>query len=267
MLLLSAVPVVAVVLMTYGLHKRSCYMQDSRWLEVGRNAGFLNSPDIALDSYAEAIEILRQHGIDAEFFETRRTGKQYPTVPKDASDEFVRLIIKGAKAKRLGIKINRPKPFTTEIYTSDNRRFQFDNFRLLPKAIAHFAKIELIKTGDMDKATLLGNANLALGTQLSAYNVDFIHMCGIACKALGLQTLEECAKAQNDEKLLDLVHGMRQDLDKEFELVKSMPPTLPSFWDFFSQCMKTEADVNENSPTDFNSIHHLIERKQDDKEQ
>jgi len=127
------------------------------------------------------------------------------------------------------------------MYTPDDKRIELDDFKLLAETIAHFAEAEISQKGDVDKAILLGNVNLALGVQLSAYDdVDFIHMAGIGCKSFGLKTLQKCAKVQNDENLMELVAGMRKELDKEFEIVKNMPPTSPSFWDFFRQCMKSE---------------------------
>ena len=219
--------------------------QDSRQRKFVENAGFLTSHDDAIDNYAKAISILQRFGIDAQFLEKHYIDEQCPMFSSNASDEFVKLIIKGAKANRLGIKVKRPEALTTQIYTLDNKRFEFENFKLLSKAIAHVAEVELTQRADIDKAVLLGSANLALGVQLSAYNVDFIHMCGIACKTLGLQTLEECARTQNDKNLTALVAEMSKERDKEFEIVKNMPPTLPSFWDFFKQCMKTKRSVNE----------------------
>jgi len=241
--LLFLVLALVIGLVVRHIYKRSYYMQDSKWLKIARNAGFLNSPGMAVDSYAKAIEILREYGIDMRFFDKRDADGEYPSIAENASDEFVTLIIKGAKAKRLGIKT--PEPLTTEIYTLDNKKFEFENFKLLTKAIAHFAKVKFQK-GDMDKTILLGYANLALGIQSSAYyDVDFIHGYGIVCKDLGLKTLKECAKAQDDENMMKLLLEMREELDKEFEILKSAPPTVPSFWNLFSRCMKSKSGVNE----------------------
>jgi len=206
--------------------------------------GFLASQDIGIDSYAKAISILRQQGLNMQFFEKPRTTGQNLTIPKTASNEFVKLVIKGAKAKKLGIKT--PGPFTSDIYTLNNERFEYKDFELLSKAIAYFAQVELSEKGDIDKAALLGYVNLALGTQLSEYNVDFIHMLGIGCKGLGLKTLEEYATARNDDNLMELVLEMQQERDKEFEIIKNMPAAAPSFWDFFRQCIKTESGVGES---------------------
>jgi len=258
--LLSIVLAVLAVLIIHRTYKRSYYIQDSKWLKFGKAAGFLNSSRTAIDNYIKALEILKEHGIDIEFFDKHNEEEEYPAIPNAAVDEFVKLIIRGAKARRLGIKLKKPEPLTIEMYTPNGKKFGSKHFKLLAKTIEHLAKVELTQNGDIDKAIRLGYANLALGVQLSAYhNIDFIHMLGIACKTLGLQTLEGCAKAQHDENLIKIVLEMRRERDKEFEIIKNMPPTVPSFWDFFRQCMKSKSDVNEKKPTDCDNVQHAIE--------
>jgi len=233
------------VLIMRGIYRHAYYAQGRKWLKFAEDAGFLNSPGVAVGSYAEATEILRHHGIDVQFFEEHHGKEQNSTMSSSAWKEFIRYVIEGAKAKKLGIKIKTPELFTTEIYMPDGKRFEFKNFELLSKTISYLAKVELTHKTDIDKAILLGNVNLALGTQLSAYNVDFIHMSGIACKDLGLDTLDECAKAQNDKDFAALLSEMRKELEKEFEIVRKMPPQTSSFGDFFRQCMKSDANVHE----------------------
>ncbi len=220
--------------------------QDSRQRKFAESAGFLTSQEDAMDSYAKAISILRRFGIDAQFFEKPYTDEQYLILPNNALDEFINLVIKGGKAKRIGIKVKSSEAHPAQIYTLDNKRVEFENFKLLSNAIANVAKAEITQRTDIDKAVLLGSASLALGVQLSAYNFDFIHMAGIACKTSGLRTLEQCAEARGDENLMELVLEMREERDKEFEIIKNMPPTTPSFWCFFHRCMKSEANVTES---------------------
>ncbi|MHC4719753.1 MAG: hypothetical protein ACYSYT_04665 [Planctomycetota bacterium] len=214
-------------------------MQDKAWLKFSGAAGFLNSPGIAIDKYTLALEILKEHGIDMAFFDRPDKEEGHAAIPNEACDEFVKLVVGGAKAKRLGIKLRKPEPFSIEMYARDGRKLEFKDFELLTKAIGYFGQAELAEGDDIAEAVLLGNVNVALGTQLSAYyDVDFIHTLGIACKSLGLETLEECAEAQDDENLMKVVLEMRKKRDREFEIVKTMPPTVPSFWDFFSYCLQ-----------------------------
>lgn len=245
-LLLSVVTVIMAVLGLYSNYKHSSYAQDSEWLKLCRNAGFLNSPGMAIDSYANAIEILQKYGVDVQFIEKYQPNEQNSTIPDTASDKVVQEVLKGARTKRLGVRIRRPEPFTMEIYTPDDRKFECKNFKLLSKAISYFAKVELAEKADIDKATLLGYANLALGTQLSTHNDIILRACGVACKDTGLEVLKECAITQNDESLMTLVLRMRQILDKEFEVVMNLPDNLPSRWKLFKYVTKSESDVNES---------------------
>jgi len=234
---------------------------DPRQREFVKRAGFLCRQDSAITSYTEAIDVLKRYGIDLQFLEADNMEEKHSAISA-AADEFIKLVTNAARAKKLDIVIKRPEPFAMEIYTQDNREFDYMNFKLLSKTIAHFAEAELNAQGGIDKAILLGKVNLALGVQLSAYNVDFIHMSGISCKTSGLKTLEKCAKARDDENLMGAVLEMRQECEKEFEIVKNMPPTLPSFWDFFRHCMKSKSEVyKEDNEANRNSVEQKTDKQ------
>ncbi|MHC4740627.1 MAG: hypothetical protein ACYS8Z_01875 [Planctomycetota bacterium] len=226
--------VVAAALITRGIYFRRPYAQDKKWLSFAREHGFLNSPDHAIDHYAKAIQNLKEWGIDVQFVKEHHIGDKYATISAVDWDGFMKLVTKGAKAEKLGIRIETPKALTidVEMYAPDAKKVELTDFILLAKAIAQLAEIQLTQEHDVDAAILLGYVNLTLGVQLSAYDVDFIHMCGISCKSSALDTLEECAKVSDDEDLIESVLQMRKRCHEEFETVKNMPPSLPSFWDF-----------------------------------
>ena len=246
--LLSVFLVILAILIIYVIYENNYIKQSNTWEKFCTRNSFLDSPGAAIDSYLRAIEIIRKHGIDIKHCEDIFKDSQYANIPNDALNDFINLVVKGAESRKLGIKIKNPEPGTIEIYASDGRKFALENFRLLSNAIAHFAWLKSAEGKDVPTSILLGKTNIALGTQLSASapNQKILRARGIACKDLGLKTIEKCAP-HSDENLMASISEMRQVLDKEFEIVKNMPPSKASFWDFFSRCMKTQDDVNETA--------------------
>lgn len=219
--------------------------QDKMWINFCQEKGFLTQKGFGVDSYCEAIKTLAKSEFERVLTETDRGDINEPDlITKDSNiQRFVDLVIRGAKAKRFGKEVK--ELLGGEIYSSSGEKFPMDKVRLLSKSLAQLAHIQLKYKNNTERALSLGTANIALGTQLSDLSNAAIHMYGVACKSFGLKTLEECAIAQNDKHLMGTILEMREELDKEFETVKNMPPTKPSFWDFFIQCMKSKPDVNK----------------------
>lgn len=209
------------------------YKQDNIWMESLEKDGFLNSPNLGIDSYIDAVNILTKYKIDIKIL------KESPDLqmPDAALDEFIKMVLAGAKSNNLGIRYNA---YDGEIRTYDGRKFDISNVRLLVMAIDHFAERELTLK-NIDLAVLLGKAALALGTQLSSIDdVDSIHLCGIACKNYGLRILTNCSKVSDKAISTKTITEMQQKLNKELEVVKTMPPPSPSVDEIYRELMKSE---------------------------
>jgi hypothetical protein len=205
-------------------------------VESLEKSGFLNSPKYGIDSYSNAISILAKHKIDIKVFEEIPMEERDLQIPDAALDEFIKMVLDGAKSNDLGIRYNA---YDGEIRTYNDRKFDINNFKLLAMALEHFAERELTLK-NIDLAVSLGKATLALGTQLSSINVDFIHIYGIACKSVGLRILTKCSKVSDKIISTRTITEMQQKLNKEFEVVKTMPSSFPSFGEIFRECMKSE---------------------------
>jgi len=206
-----------------------------------RDEGFLDSQTLGIDSYIVAISILRQNGIEATSLNDEAVSDGDLGLDDTTLSKLIDLIISGARGKNLGIKT--PGPLSAQMYTLDGKRFDHKNFRLLARVIDRLA-MSALSEKDVAKAVLLANGSLAIGVQLSQYDVDFIHMSGIAFKALGLEILAKCAEIRDDERLTRLATEMREELDDEIGFVMKMPVRRPSFWDDFSEYFSGTPEPN-----------------------
>jgi hypothetical protein len=200
--------------------------------------GFLEDAGVAMDSYSEAIAILHKDGITRESLAKDASSCDRLAMPKTDRSAAIEAILRAAKTYRFGVKIKLGPDYQAEVYTLDNKKCDYNDIAVLPRAIAHIAELELADGANVRTATRLGYANLALGVQLSRYNIDFVRMLGIVSKDFGLKTLETCARCKVDEQLAEQISRMRQDLQAEFAEIKTMPPSTPSFWDFYEECMR-----------------------------
>ncbi len=213
--------------------------KDSIWLNILRDEGFLCQPGAAIERYSEAIAILHKHGISRESLGKDATSPDTLVMSKTERNAAIETILEGAKKDRLGVSIKLGTDFQAHVFTLDNKKCDYNDIAVLPRAIAYIAELELADGANVSPAMQLGYANLAIGVQLSRYNIDFVRALGIASKDFGLKTLETCAERKDDKQLIEQVSRMRQALEDEFAEVKTMPPpSSPSFWDFFEECIQ-----------------------------
>ena len=231
--LLTATLIVALVLSRHPQETK-----DSIWLNILRDQGFLCQPGAAVERYSEAVAILHKHGISRESLGKDATSPDTLVMSKTDRNAAIEAILEGAKTDRLGVKIKLASDFQAHVFTLDNKKCDYNDIAVLPRAIAHIAQLELADGANVSPAMQLAYANLALGVQLSRYNIDFVRGLGIVSKDFGLKTLETCAKRKADKQLAEQVSRMRQALEAEFTEIKTIPPSAPSFWDFFEECIQ-----------------------------
>jgi len=188
----------------------------------------LHSDKDAISYYTEATISLKKHGLEKYFSKESQASNEGVQFPEPVRDRIVTLVLKGAKAQKLGIELRFKDRFTIEIYDSNGKQVTTDDFVLLSKTIAHLAELDLSQS-NTERAMLLGAANLALGIQLSAFEVDFLRMYGIGCKFSGLQTLEKCTKNTNNKEMMKEIREMRSELERQFQRLKNAPPTMPYY--------------------------------------
>jgi len=232
--LLTATLLVALVLLRHPQETK-----DSIWLNILSDQGFLCQPGAAVERYSEAVAILRKHGISRESLGKDATSPDTLVMSKTEQNAAIDAIVEGAKTDRLGVRIKLGTDFQAHVFTLDNKKCDYNDIAVLPRAIAYIAQLELADGSNLSHVMQLAYANLALGVQLSQYNIEIVRALGIASKDLGLKTLETCAKRKADKQLAEQVSRMRQALEAEFAELKTMPPSSsPSFWDFFKDCIQ-----------------------------
>jgi len=224
-----------VLVYIYYMSKHKTAIGDIQLMFV-KSFGLLADNGIAIDKYEEAISLAKKVGVGPLRISKVIENDTRPTLSSIHRVQIEKLILQGAKSRKLGIKVEIPEIASFKIYTFDGKNLDVNDVRLLSELITYLAKSEL-NAGNIDKAIRIASANLAFGIQLMEYNVDVLCMYGIGCKAAGLKMLEECAHFKNDQHLLNQVLSMSKEVEKEFKLVKKMPVPKPSILQEFIRCI------------------------------
>jgi hypothetical protein len=189
---------------------------------------------LGADEYIRAIDLLEKNGVGIM---APKADMVAPARQKAMRDEFMGLIVAGARARTLGRESGRM--FDIRICASSGDEFELGKLRLLVDGVRLVAD-GILDEGDADKASYLAVAEIALGTQLSACSDPAARICGVACKVAGLEILGACATRANDEKLAADVRRMRQLCEAEFGRVREAEPPLPSLVETLIECVRSK---------------------------
>jgi hypothetical protein len=167
------------------------------------DSGFLSFPangTDAINNYANALQILRSQGIDKKYWDGEQENRKLGTLPVTDFDKIATLVMEGAKSQELGIP--SPNRNTLVVFLPNYGEIKIADFSVLPKVIAQIVKVNLSRKENLDRALILGKANIAMGVQFSAYDNKLMHMVGLLCKREGLEILEAYVKTLGDEDLV-----------------------------------------------------------------
>ena len=186
------------------------------------DAGFLSHDDntgVAVCNYVQAIQNLRNDGVNESLWDGETITVENIPLSRVNFDKVAELLVEGAKSKELGIA--PPERSAVAISLQDYGKVKFSDFILLPKVVAQVVKEDLKQKKNLDRALLLGKANIAMGVQFSTYDYNkLVHLVGLVCKREGLKILETYVKASGDQNLLQSINDMRTEFEKECENVK-----------------------------------------------
>lgn len=185
------------------------------------DSGFLSYPDNTtrtINNYIKALQILQSQGIDRKYLDGKSENDRMEEHLVIDFNEIAALVVEGAKSEELGITSSESN--SGRISLPNYREVKFADFIALPIVISQVVIADLGQKKNLDRALLLGKANIAMGVQFSAYNSRLIHAVGLLCKREGLKILEAYVKVCSDQNLLKSISDMRTEFEKECENVK-----------------------------------------------
>lgn len=185
------------------------------------DAGFLSYPDNttrAINNYIKALQILQSQGIDRKYLDGKSENDRMEEHLVIDFNEIAALVVEGAKSEELGITSSESN--SGRISLPNYLEVKFADFIAIPIVISQVLIADLEQKKNLDRALLLGKANIAMGVQFSAYDSKLIHTVGLLCKREGIEILEAYVKASGDENLLKSISDMRTEFEKECENVK-----------------------------------------------
>ena len=185
------------------------------------DSGFLSYPDntrCAIHNYIKALQILQSQGIDRKYLDGKSENDRMEEHLVIDFNEIAALVVEGAKSEELGITSSESN--SGRISLPNYLEVKFADFIAIPIVISQVLIADLEQKKNLDRALLLGKANIAMGVQFSAYDSKLIHTVGLLCKREGIEILEAYVKASGDENLLKSINDMRREFEKECRKVK-----------------------------------------------
>jgi len=192
------------------------YSPPDEFKPVLESMGLLKSESIGIGYYQEAIQVLHESKWSDDI-------GNLDMISESIADRFFNAVTEGSKSRNLGMKAIWQGPYEFDFTDANGIKLKFEDLKMLIKAIEVLSDFEC-KKDHIDKSQKLALTNMALGVQLSKYDIDFVHLLGITAKDTGVRSFEKCLSKRDTQFPIEELSKAK---NREFDKVRK---TTKSFW-------------------------------------